>query len=734
MRVLVYAPVDLNLIDGSAIWCSSLAQMLCEDQQVRVEILRHTPARRDINTAALIAHPRIRLLDPWQPHGCAALASVGGKLGARLTPEQALERIAALHAAEAYELLVLRGGALCRLAAAEPGLAARSWLYLTQHSADFETMRAVACSPARLACQTALLQEFFEAMLGTEPQRYVPLPPMIPRLWCAGPRMVRSGRKLCYVGKFDADYRIEELLAAQLELRRRFPDAGLVVAGDKFHDPQPGGQLQQRLTAALKNTPGVEWHGGLPREQVGRLMSGCDVGVCWRSPAYDQSLELSTKALEYAAAGLPVLLNPTRINRLVFGDDYPLYVTSAQSFVGAAAAAFEDVDLYRRAAERVWEISRDFTFAEVNRRLQPYLEPYRPGRGRLRSGRRPVRIVFAGHDFKFCREIIEHFQGRGDCVVRLDQWGGHARHDESRSAALLRWADAVWCEWCLGNAVWYSARLRPTQRLVIRLHRQEVTTPFPDQVTWSNVAHLVFIGPAVPDMVLGRLGRAAADIATLIYNTFACDQFSRPRAAGSEYRLGMLGYCPKLKHPRLALEILQRLLQHDSRWQLVLAGRSPQSYPWLWSRPEEREYYRQLDEDIARLGLRSAVVRQDWVEDAADWYAGIGFILSCSDLEGSHQVVAEGMAAGCIPVVRRWAGAAELYPNSLLFDTAEEAARLILQSSEPARRERLSRSARQEARERFDTRVILPKLVPLLLGADIADDRKAPAGAVAVPG
>jgi glycosyltransferase involved in cell wall biosynthesis len=730
MRVLLYAPVDLNLIDGSAIWCASLAQTLCHDTGVHVDILLNGALKRDVITAAFADEPRIRLLDSWRPHDCPVLAAVGGKPGPRLTAEQAFERIGWLHADQPYDLLILRGGPICQLVAAAPPLASRSWFYVTQHGADFETIRAISHSNARIACQTPLLQEFLEGMLGADPERYVSLPPMVPRLLCDAPRLSRAGHKLCYVGKFESDYMIEELLAAFAELRRRFPEAELIVAGDKFHDPDRTGEFERRVTDALRDTPGVVWRGGLPRDAVGRLMAECDVGSCWRSAQYDSSVELSTKALEYAAAGLPVLLNPSRINRLVFGDDYPLYVDSPASFRDRVVAAFQDADVYRRAAEMAFETCARFTFAEVNRRLRPHLDACRAAPTRSAEPRRPWRVVFAGHDFKFCREIIDHFEARSDCVVRLDCWSGHTRHDESLSEELVRWADAIWCEWCLGSAVWYSARVRPAQRLVIRLHRQEVVTDYPEQVTWPNVDHLIFIAPAVQQAIVSRLGPGLVPEASLIYNTVTCDRFKCEKTEGSEFRLGMLGYCPKLKNPRLAVEILQRLLEQDERWELLLTGRSPQDYAWLWSNPEERKYYEQFEQFIAARGLERRVVRQDWTEHVSAWYAQVGFILSCSDLEGSHQVVAEGMAGGCIPVVRRWHGAREMYPNSLLFESAEEAAGLIVACADPQRRAALIDQGRREARQRFDTGVILPKLVALMLGMEASTpEREAAIGA-----
>ena len=715
MRVLLYAPVNLNLIDGSAIWCASVAQMLCHDPDLSVDVLLHAPLERTINVGGFAAENRICLLDPWQPDAHGTLGGFADRLGRRLTPAQAFQRVERLHADESYDLLVLRGGPITRLVAAVPRLAARAWFYLTQTGTDYETIEAVSHSNGRIACQTPLLQEYLEAMLGTAPQRYVPLPPMVPRLLCDGPRAARRGQKLCYVGKFDPHYLVEETMAAFTEVRAQFPDAEFVVAGDKFHDPDQTGEFEPRLSAALQRTPGVAWRGGLSREEVGQLMSTCDVGCCWRSAHYDGSLELSTKVLEYAAAGLPVLLNPSRVNRLVFGDDYPLYVDGPESVVQRLTAALEDDDVYRQAAERMFETARRFTFAAVARHLQPWLGEYRRSAAAVpRQG--PLRIAFAGHDLKFAREIIDHFRDHPDCVVRVDQWHNHARHDEPRSEELVRWADVVYCEWCLGNAVWYSQRLRPAQRLIVRLHLQERATAFPDQVIWENVDHLVFIAPHVQHEILERIGADAPEHTHLIYNVIECARFARPKPAGSERVLGMIGYAPLRKQPRIALDILAALVRKDPAWRLHLAGSDPREYEWLWKRLEERAYYEELEDRMAGE-LAGHLVQQGWTDDAAGWYADVGFVLSCSDFEGSHQAIPEGMAAGCVPVVRRWAGAAELYPHSLLFDGVEEAVAQIEAACQPGELTQRGEQGRAEARRRFDKAVILPQLEPLFLEA-----------------
>ena len=121
------------------------------------------------------------------------------------------------------------------------------------------------------------------------------------------------------------------------------------MIGDKIHNAP--GDYQQRMRAAL-DTEGVTWHGGHSREDALRLAASCDIGLGWRHPELDASLELSTKVLEYGAIGLPVILNRTPMHEGLLGADYPLFAASLADVVEVAAAAAADPRLYRRAADR----------------------------------------------------------------------------------------------------------------------------------------------------------------------------------------------------------------------------------------------------------------------------------------------------------------------------------------------------------------------------------------------
>src|SRR5699024_11950489 len=105
-----------------------------------------------------------------------------------------------------------------------------------------------------------------------------------------------------------------------------------VLSGDKVQAdpaaPDWAPAMQEALASiSADEVPGVSWLGGMDRASTIAEIRRADIGIGWRSHTLDSSLELSTKALEYSAAGTPPLLNASMSNRTVWGEQYPLFCT-----------------------------------------------------------------------------------------------------------------------------------------------------------------------------------------------------------------------------------------------------------------------------------------------------------------------------------------------------------------------------------------------------------------------
>lgn len=329
----------------------------------------------------------------------------------------------------------------------------------------------------------------------------------------------------------------------------------------------------------------------------------------------------------------------------------------------------------------------------------------------------PLKILFSGHDLKFLRPLLSHYENDVGYKVLIDEYEGHVIKDTKKCQRLLKYADIIFCEWCLGNAEWYSNNKKGNQLLLIRLHAQEIyhNLPYLDRIKWENVDCIVFICQNNMSLFLDKYP-SMTDRAVLIYNLIDCDSFSLPKLYGAEFNLGLMVMVPKMKAPDFTFEILERLKQIDNRYTLFIKGKPPWEYDWLWGRPDERRYYEDFYSRVNGSEYANSIVFDPYGDDIPEWFSKIGFLLSTSEHEGSHQAVAEAMASGAIPVIRNWAGADLLYPREFVFETIDDAVKLIIKWNTQENYLPQCESVRKYAREYFDRPVIIEQYQQLLRG------------------
>ena len=317
-----------------------------------------------------------------------------------------------------------------------------------------------------------------------------------------------------------------------------------------------------------------------------------------------------------------------------------------------------------------------------------------------------MNILFNGHDFKFLTHVIDHFKSNPYYEIFFDDHPGHVVVDKQKSLKLLDKADIIFCEWCLGNAEWYSHHKKENQLLLIRLHHQEIGLAFLDNILWDKVDKIIFICQNNLRLFLEKFPHLKSKT-ILIYNVIDCNAFDVQKLPGAEFNLGFIGSSPMRKAPHIALEIFFRLKKIDKRYCLFFKGKHPWEYPWLWRRPEEREYFEKLYDSINNGPYSNSIVFDPHGNDIPEWFSKIGFLLSTSDHEGSHQAVAEGMASGAIPVIRNWDGADLLYPPKYVFKSVDEAISLIQTWKTPNHYLNESSFSKEFANLNFDKKVII---------------------------
>lgn len=280
----------------------------------------------------------------------------------------------------------------------------------------------------------------------------------------------------------------------------------------------------------------------------------------------------------------------------------------------------------------------------------------------------PRTVLIAGHDLKFVQPYVEALRAQGHEVL-IDRWTAHNEHDEELSRSLLRRADVIWCEWGLGNAVWYSRHVSADQTLVIRVHLQELDLPYLRRVDAAKVDTFVFVGELIRRAAV-ESHSVPPERSLVIPNFVLGDALRRPKTEDARWTLGLVGIVPQRKRLDLAVDLIERLRAVDDRFRLRIKGHRPEEYHWMTDRPTEMAFYSEQYERIEAINERSGrdVVAFDPHDgNMADWYRGIGTVVSTSDFESFHLTLADGAASGSDAVSLAWAGADLIYPRSILF-------------------------------------------------------------------
>jgi len=729
----VYGDVNLNLIDGSAIWVQSMVLALAR-AGCAVTLVLKAPVQTGRLLTPLEGEPGVTIRRPAEEQLLVGIGQGG------LTPAQASEVLAAVDATRRHDIVVLRGRRLVDKVVADDAFRGRLWTYLTDIPQSIPEMTpdavgwlaGVAGASQYVLCQTEELRCFLEGSVAEACGKCVLFPPVVPPAPALPetPRESDGVLRLVYTGKFAPRWNTYEMTQLPGLLAARGVRAELHMVGDKIHhDPADPG-YQRRMRVALGDPPapgkgdaagtpsavpasGVVWRGGHSREGAMRIAAACDIGLSWRHPSLDASLELSTKVLEFGMLGLPVILNRTPMHEALLGADYPMFARDLRDVVAIAETAAADPAIMKLAASRTSAAAATCTLDKAVGRIRRYLSDALP-RIEVAPGTRALKVAVAGHDLKFITPLLDYLRQQSGLELRLDHWPSLGEHDEKASEAISRWADVVICEWCGPNAIWYSKNKRPKSRLIVRLHRFEVYARYPYRVDITAVDQVVTVNRHYAELVAERTGWPTRKIVALP-NTVQVGQLERPKLDGARFSLGIIGIVPSRKRVDLALDVLEELRRDDERYMLYVKSGMPWDHWWIWQKPEERGHYAAALHRIQRSPLlRGAVVFDEAGPDVPAWLRRVGFVLSTSDDESFHVAPAEGMVSGAVPVIRHWPGAETVYDTRWIHQSPQQMAAAIAAVRTDEQWREAGALARAQAIESFESRAVFATWCRLL--------------------
>lgn len=715
-RVVLYGDVNLNILDGSAIWLLSMAESLslagCE-----VIVPLKAKIKTDRLSGKLASLPNVRVIEAKPTRGREAII----RAEARLVVERLVRK-------DSVDIVIARQIDACQKFAESDVIAPILWSYVTEYHypisdmapQTIEKLQFICARSQRIFAQTDDARAHLESSIPEAAGKTLVLTPMIPDDFFADLSQradlhPSAPLRLVYSGKFAKEWLTLEATDLVDSLFAKNVPATLNMVGDKFQKAPDDESWQGQMRAVASNPPdGVYFEGGVSREKSRELISTADVGLSWRTAALDQSLEISTKLLEYSAAGVPPLVNRTAAHETLFGADYPLFLDAGdRSIDGAAevlAKARGEINDLRSKVQRAVEPYRLSNRAVVIRSyIDRFLGTYLADPSAADSSGKKQKILVAGHDLKFAGELLDMLKGRPDVELKIDHWETLHKNDESLSQSLLEWADTIFCEWAGPNAVWYSTRKKPHQRLVVRLHMFELRGPWLPNIDFSAVDQLVTVSDLYRELTAEQTKWDKNKI-TVIHNGIDILDLNRPKLPNSQFRLGLVGIVPWRKRPDRAVNVLKKLLKLDPRFTLHIKGRMPWDYPHEWKKEDQRRDYEAFFES---LGVDPVVGEQIIFEpfgaDMGNWLTKIGFVLSPSTSESFHLAPAEGMASGAVPILWERDGVHGIFGDDFVVDNDAQAAQRIHHlAKDPAQFAREAEAAKLYA-QNFDIETVNKK-------------------------
>lgn len=294
------------------------------------------------------------------------------------------------------------------------------------------------------------------------------------------------------------------------------------------------------------------------------------------------------------------------------------------------------------------------------------------------------RLLIAGHDLKFIsssyHELEKYFE------IKIDEWQGHNQHDEEKSSNLLDWSEYIWCEWLLGNAVWYSKRKKSNQRLLIRMHRFEVGLNFGSDLKIENVDAVITVTPLFFERLLEKFPNIPRSKVRLVPVGYTLEKYDKNFSSEKLFTLGLIGILPSGKGLDKALMILKDLKKIDSRFKLEIFGKNPDELHWIKSDKKEMDFFENCKKFIVDNGIADSVMFNGHADISKEISnKKIGYILSVSKqvrelpgFEAFHVAVGDGFAAGSISLILHYLGSEYVWPSENIFYSIENIVEKII--------------------------------------------------------
>lgn len=286
--------------------------------------------------------------------------------------------------------------------------------------------------------------------------------------------------------------------------------------------------------------------------------------------------------------------------------------------------------------------------------------------------------IFTRND-SFLPPILRELSTR-DCIVK--RWI-HSTDNETFNMThmydLMKWADTAFFEF-LNEPLPMASYLSEETRIVARLLGIEVYAPQMKIINWPRVNLIL-----PPPQAL-RFQREASQAKPASISVLSLGVNPEPAQTPKDqfgYNIAIVAFTP-LPRKRLYTTMesfVDLLLQSKKSWTLNIRGasttgfRDQEAFEYLKFMKEFETTASQLIPDISQRIVFHPYLEPDEYEQ---FLRGTDIIISNSMQEGYHISVLEAMSHGAYPLVHRWMGADQIFPEKYLFWTQRELVDKIL--------------------------------------------------------
>lgn len=683
-NIAVFGDISTNGIDGSSIWLQSICNVFASEGHNVFLILRDKPILSSITDGL---YSKVRVINPWRQDYSEIISEN------TISSEELIILLTAINKEEMLDHIIMRAPRFLKelhkytmeakcydLINKVDAYFARLNIFSDDY--DLSVLSSICFGINRLIVQTEQMRDYAEQLYPHLVGKVIVLNPMIPQTYDIDNSKISNKirhKSVIYAGKMDTNYLIEDYVDNAPLINILGFDVSLV--GSKFNTVKSDKTFKSRVENKIESSD-IEWTKVLSREQTIQKVSEATFLVSIRDKHFDSDNEISTKLLESIAAGTLPIINKNKVNIGIVGETYPLFANSFAELDFTIKKFSLTIDNYKNTLRKVQSRVDKYTFKNIyNRQLKNFYEKnIVTTRSSLILEKK--KVLVASHDNKFLNQVLLGLKDNQGIEIRFDNWKTTSQHDQKLSEQLLAWADVILCEWAVGPAVFYSQNKQEHQKLLIRLHRFEITTEQPYKIDAENVDSLIVVSDYIKDFCIKNY-HWHEDMITVMPQFADTHHFDRSKIPGYKYNLGLLGCIPSLKRLDRSLDILEELRKVDKRYTLYIKSKMPWEVPFIWNKEDERSYYaNQLNRIESSKWLRDAVVFDSYGNDVAVWFRKIGWILSTSDIEGCHTAVAEAMSAGCKATIFDWPGAQDVYSLNEISTSPAAAAHHIINNSE----------------------------------------------------